>query len=50
MKEVECWRLVIKRLIDVIIFIGRQGLPFRGKEDSAYNLENRSVNHENFSG
>lgn len=48
MKEVEYRRLVIKRLIDIIVFIGRQGLPFRGKEEVAYNLQNRSVNHGNF--
>ncbi|KAE9522617.1 hypothetical protein AGLY_016980 [Aphis glycines] len=29
LKEVECRRLVIKRLIDIITFIGRQGLSYR---------------------
>lgn len=32
LKEIEQRRLVLKRLIDIIIFIERQGLPFRGKE------------------
>lgn len=48
LKEVECRRLVIKRLIDIITFIGRQGLSYRGKDEAAYNLEDRSVNHGNF--
>lgn len=48
MKGFECRRFVIKKLIDIIIFIGRQGLPFSGKEEAAYNLENRPVNLGNF--
>lgn len=37
-KEVEFNRLVIKRFIDIIMFIGRQGLAFRGKDEAAYSL------------
>ncbi|XP_008178490.1 zinc finger MYM-type protein 1-like [Acyrthosiphon pisum] len=47
-KEVEFNRLVIKRLIDIIMFIGRQGLAFRGKDEAAYSLEDRTINHGNF--
>lgn len=47
MKEIEQRRLVLKRLIDIIIFIGRQGLPFRGKEEGAHSL-NKKGNHGNF--
>jgi len=42
-KEVEHSRLVIKRLIDIILFIGRQGISFRGKDEAAYSLEDKSV-------
>jgi hypothetical protein len=38
--------LVIKKLID-ILFIGRQGLPFRGKEEGAY-LLNKKRKHGKF--
>jgi hypothetical protein len=44
-KEVEFNRLVIKRLIDTIMFIGRQGLAFRGKDEVAYSIEDRTINH-----
>ncbi|KAL4148352.1 hypothetical protein QTP88_002616 [Uroleucon formosanum] len=47
-KEVEHSRLVIKRLIDIVLFIGRQGISFRGKDEAAYSLEDKSVNHGNF--
>ncbi|XP_060873035.1 uncharacterized protein LOC132946929 [Metopolophium dirhodum] len=47
MKEIEQRRLVLKRLIDIIIFIGRQGFPFRGKEEGAHSL-NKKGNHGNF--
>lgn len=47
-KEVEFNRLVIKRLIDIIMFIGRQGLAFRGKDEAAYSLEDKTINHGNF--
>lgn len=30
------------------MFIGRQGLAFRGKDEAAYSLEDRTINHGNF--
>lgn len=47
LKEIEQGRLVLKRLIDIIIFIGYQGLPFRGKEEGAHSL-NKKGNHGSF--
>ncbi|KAL4143955.1 hypothetical protein QTP88_006203 [Uroleucon formosanum] len=47
LKEIEQRRLDLKRLIDIIIFIGRQGSPFRGKEEGAHSL-NKKGNHGNF--
>jgi len=47
-KEVEHSRLVVKRLIDIILFIGRQGISFTGKDEAVYSLEDKSVNHDNF--
>ncbi|KAL4100994.1 hypothetical protein QTP88_021015 [Uroleucon formosanum] len=47
-KEVEFNRLIIKRLIDIIMFIGRQGLAFRGKDEEAYSLEDMTINHGKF--
>lgn len=45
--EINNRRLVIKRIIDIILFIGRQGLAYRGKEEAAYTL-NTQGNHGNF--
>lgn len=47
LEEIEQRRLVIKRLKDVIFFIGRQRLPFRSKEKGAYSL-NEIGKHDNF--
>ncbi|KAE8737339.1 hypothetical protein FOCC_FOCC017199, partial [Frankliniella occidentalis] len=41
-------RDVVQRLIDICLFIGRQGIAFRGSDESAANLENRATNHGNF--
>lgn len=38
--------MVLKRFIDIIIFIGRQDLPFRGKEEDVHSL-NKKRNHDN---
>ncbi|XP_025406602.1 uncharacterized protein LOC112680656, partial [Sipha flava] len=46
--EVENRRKVLERLIDIIIFIGRQGIPYRGKFEGAYSLNNDKRNHGNF--
>ncbi|KAG8175953.1 hypothetical protein JTE90_026937 [Oedothorax gibbosus] len=42
-------RKILMRVIDIAIFLGRQGLSFRGhREEAVSNLKNRSVNHGNF--
>ncbi|KAG8171320.1 hypothetical protein JTE90_007310 [Oedothorax gibbosus] len=42
-------RKISMRVIDIAIFLGRQGLSFRGhQEEAVSNLKNRSVNHGNF--
>lgn len=46
--EVENNRRVVERLIDIILFIGKQGLAYRGKKEAAYSLKVESVNHGNF--
>jgi len=43
--EVESRRKVLERLIDIIIFNGRQGIPYRGKFEGAYSLNNDKQNH-----
>lgn len=45
--DVEQKRQVLKRIIDIIIFIGFQGLAFRGKNESAFSLKNNDY-HGNF--
>ena len=36
------WRKILHRLLDLVIFLAKQNLPFRGEEtrDTKYNLEN----------
>jgi len=46
-KEVETKRKVLDRLISIILFIGRQGIPYRGKQEGIYSL-NENGNHGNF--
>lgn len=46
-KEVETKRKVLDRLISIILFIGRQGIPYRGKQEGIYSL-NKNGNHGNF--
>ncbi|KAG8191121.1 hypothetical protein JTE90_010045 [Oedothorax gibbosus] len=42
-------RKILMRVIDIALFLGRQGLSFRGHQEKAVsNLKNRSVNHGNF--
>ncbi|KAF0713627.1 zinc finger MYM-type protein 1-like, partial [Aphis craccivora] len=41
-------RLVLRRIIDIIKFIGTQGLEFRGKHEAAFSLDNNNTNHGNF--
>lgn len=47
-KKVEIRKEILKRLIEIIIFIGTQGISYRGKEEGAYSLVNRTKNHGNF--
>lgn len=47
-KEIVERRKVVSGVIDVIKLIGKQGLAFRGKEESAYSLNDPFVNHGNF--
>jgi len=30
----DCWKNVLKRLIETIIFLSERGLPFRGSDDN----------------
>jgi len=46
-KEVETKRKVLDRLISIILFIDWQGIPYRGKQEGIYSL-NENGNHENF--
>lgn len=41
-------RLVLRRIINIIKFIGTQGLAFRGKHEAAFSLDNNNTNHGNF--
>lgn len=47
-KEVETRKEILKRLIDIIIFIGTLSISYSGKEEAAYSLVNRTQNHGNF--
>lgn len=48
LEEVEQRRLVLKRFIDIILFIGRQDLLFRSKEEGASYSLNKKGKHGNF--
>lgn len=37
-KQIETRRQVLQRLIDITLFIGRQGLAYRGQEEAGYSL------------
>jgi hypothetical protein len=42
-------REILQRIIDIVKFIGKRGLSYRGdKLEAAYSLENMSVDHGNF--
>lgn len=47
-KEVKNRREILIRLIDIVLFIETQGIPYRGKEEGAYSLVNRTQNHGHF--
>lgn len=43
------YRHVLSKIIEAVKYIGKQGLAFRGKKyESAYTLDDESVNHGNF--
>nr|XP_018915260.1 PREDICTED: uncharacterized protein LOC109042787 [Bemisia tabaci] len=46
-KEIEVRRQVVSRLIDITLFLARQGLAFRGTKESAYSLDTEE-SHGNF--
>lgn len=47
-REVHTRRLVVQRLIDIVLFLGRQGIAYRGdKAEGAYSLDSVE-NHGNF--
>nr|CAI5851138.1 unnamed protein product [Callosobruchus analis] len=47
-REVHTRRLVVQRLIDIVLFLGRQGIAYRGdKAEGAYSLDSVG-NHGNF--
>ena len=48
-KEIEDRRAVVQRLVCIILFIGKQGLAYRGKRhEGAHGLRDDSVNHGNY--
>jgi len=47
-QQVEIRRQILKRLIDIVLFIGQQGIPYRGKHEAAHSLTDNSLNHGNF--
>lgn len=47
--EREQRRAVVERIVDLVLFIGTQGIAFRGSKDEGIEtLHDRSVNHGNF--
>jgi len=46
--EIETRRKVLEKLIDIFLFIGWQGIPYRGKQERTHSLNNENQNHGNF--
>ena len=44
----ELKRKIIRRLMDITLFLGRQGLAYKGSEEGSHSLNNSKVNHGNF--
>ena len=44
----ELKRKVVRRLMNIILFLDRQGLAYRGSEEGSHSLDNFKVNHGNF--
>ena len=48
-REVEQRRAVVQRLVRIIMYLGKQGLAFRGyRHEDAHALKDNDVNHGNF--
>lgn len=48
LKEIETRRLIVMRIIDIILFLGRQGMSYRGHRSEGANTLDSSENHGNF--
>lgn len=48
LKNIKMNQEVVKRIISWILFIGRQGIAYRGTAESLKNFRDTSVNHGNF--
>jgi hypothetical protein len=48
LRDITTRRQVVSRIIDIILFIGRQGLSYRGSQEAAYTLDDGNLNHGNF--
>lgn len=48
MSQTKLRRAIVERITHLCIFIGRQGIAFRGNDESASSLDDRSLNHGNF--
>ena len=46
--EVETHRQIVHHLIDIVLFIGKQGIAYRSTEETAATLDDKSSNHGNF--
>lgn len=47
-EQVKKRRQVMERIIDIIKFIGKRCLSYRGKAEASYTLENEDIDHGNF--
>jgi len=47
-QQVETQRKVLARLINIVLFIGRLGISYRGKHEGAHFLIHNHLNHGNF--
>lgn len=47
-EQVKKRRMVMERIIEVVKFIGKRCLSYRGKDEAAYSLENEEIDHGNF--
>lgn len=47
-KEKAKKRDIVKRVVDIVTFIGRQGLAFRGRDEGISDIKDHTTNHGNF--